>query len=73
MVAGRWCLAQPMGMDMAKRGKWYQQGHDDATSGIGFDPPWLDGHRDHRNYCEGYADGERLMVTEARALPVVAR
>jgi hypothetical protein len=41
-------------------GKWYKQGFQDALDGI-CDPPWQQGHRDHTNYMEGHADGDREL------------
>jgi hypothetical protein len=39
-------------------GKWYKAGFKDALEGLGMDPPWQKGHRDHTSYCEGYEDGQ---------------
>ena len=47
-------------------GKWYKTGFADGAGGLGQDPPWQPGHRDHTAYCEGYVDGERQAEREAR-------
>lgn len=49
---------------MAKPGKWYRQGYDDARYGM-CDPPWQPGHRDHENYMEGHRDAHADLDREA--------
>lgn len=46
-------------------GKWYKQGVKDANDGF-CDPPWSEGHRDYKNYMEGYNDQQKQLEYEAR-------
>ncbi|MEQ1950964.1 hypothetical protein [Mesorhizobium sp. CN2-181] len=53
--------------------KWYKAGFQDALDGLPFDPPWQVGHRDHKNYTEGFRDGVRQAERNVKAEEAVMR